>query len=354
MDEALPPLTPESLVPRIGEYLVEKGLISTDDLECALVRQQDYRKSQKYPPLLGQILVMNGKLTRADLDLAITEQIIQLRQALQNSNEELEIRVKERTKQLEEALQRLEAANQVKANFLGNISHELRTPLTHIRGYLDLLVSRDLGELAQQQIEALEIMLRSTIRLENLIEDLILFSDSQNENFALDFSSFSIHALATQLLKPFRNKAQELGIQFDYACDPHMPEALADKDKIGWVISHLLGNALKFTPAGGRIALNIEHSETRIRISVLDTGIGIPEERVDEIFEPFHQLDGSSTRRYGGTGLGLALAKQIIELHGSNLCVSSIPGQGSCFEFNINSGNTPDGINKKRKENGKE
>jgi signal transduction histidine kinase len=118
------------------------------------------------------------------------------------------------------------------------------------------------------------------------------------------------------------------------ASSEDIPRVQADSQKISWALGELLDNAVKFTPSGGRVVLRLEREgEKLVLVSVSDTGIGIPESRMEEIFEPFHQLDGSSTRRYGGAGLGLSLVRQIIEAHGSMLEVRSIEGKGSTFKF---------------------
>jgi signal transduction histidine kinase len=138
-------------------------------------------------------------------------------------------------------------------------------------------------------------------------------------------------ALAT---KSAASKAEERGVQVIAAVADDMPSVQADSEKIGWVLNQLLDNGIKFTPSGGSvvIALNQEGNNL-VLVSVTDTGIGIHSNRIKEIFEPFHQLDGSSTRHYGGTGLGLSLVRQIVEAHGSLLDVQSVEGKGSVFKF---------------------
>ncbi|HEY3473344.1 MAG TPA: histidine kinase dimerization/phospho-acceptor domain-containing protein, partial [Anaerolineales bacterium] len=168
-------LTPEMLVPRMGEYLIHKGLISPESLQKALSYQQD-STAKGQPLLLGQALIDLNLLERADLDQAVTEQIIQLRSALQATNRTLERRVEERTAELQKALERVSELSQLKANFVSNVSHELRTPLTHIKGYLELLITESLGGVTQEQRHALQVSQQSASRLEALIEDLILFS----------------------------------------------------------------------------------------------------------------------------------------------------------------------------------
>ncbi|MGC8855403.1 MAG: histidine kinase dimerization/phospho-acceptor domain-containing protein, partial [Anaerolineae bacterium] len=168
-------LTPEMLVPRLGDYLVRRGHISAAELQKALAYQQEQIAMGK-TCLLGQALLELNLLDRDTLEQAITEQILQLRAALQAANRNLERRVQERTAELQAALERLSELSQLKANFVSNISHELRTPLTHIIGYLELLVSESLGPLTPEQRHALQVSQRAAARLENLIEDLIMFS----------------------------------------------------------------------------------------------------------------------------------------------------------------------------------
>src|SRR5258706_5640317 len=168
-------LTPEVLVPRMGEYLIHKGLISAENLQKALDYQQE-STAKGDPILLGQALIDLKLLERADLDQAVTEQIIQLRSALQTANRTLERRVEERTAELQKALERVSELSQLKANFVSNISHELRTPLTHIKGYIELMITESLGSITEEQKHALRVSQTSTGRLETLIEDLIMVS----------------------------------------------------------------------------------------------------------------------------------------------------------------------------------
>src|SRR5678816_3673976 len=168
-------LTPEMLVPRMGEYLIHKGLISKERLQEALDYQQE-ATAKGNPILLGQALIDLKLLERAELDQVVTEQIIQLRSALQATNRTLERRVEERTAELQKALERVSELSQLKANFISNISHELRTPLTHIKGYIELLITESLGPVTEEQKHALQISQQSTNRLESLIEDLIMVS----------------------------------------------------------------------------------------------------------------------------------------------------------------------------------
>ena len=328
-----PKLSPEMLVPRLGEYLIKKGHIAEEDLQQALKAQKKLVEDGG-TPLLGQTLVDLGIISRDILDQAVTEQIIQLRSALQATNRNLERRVQERTAELQTALERLAELSKLKANFISNISHELRTPLTHIKGYTELLISESLGEISEEQKHALQVSQKSTSRLENLIEDLIMVSVTSRGDLTLKQEPVDIRRIANLSVKNVLQKADERGVAVHAVLDRHLPQAQADSQKLLWVLGQLLDNAVKFTPSGGRIVLRAEHETDRlISISVTDTGIGIPNERIEEVFQPFHQLDGAATRRHGGTGLGLLLVRQIIEAHGSMLEVISTEGRGSTFKF---------------------
>ena len=326
-------LTPEMLIPRLGDYLVQKGFVSDVDLQKALAYQQEQIANGK-ACLLGRSLVELNIIEADTLNQAITEQIIQLRSALTAANRNLEQRVKERTSELNEALQRLSELNKMKANFVANISHELRTPLTHVKGYLELLVTESLGSVTAEQRHALQISQRATSKLESMIEDLIMFSLATRGEMSMKMKPVDIRRLAGMAAKFALPKGEERGVQVSAVLDEKTPHVQADAEKISWVLNQLLDNGIKFTPSGGRVVVSVKEDENHlIMVSVADTGIGIPSNRLNEIFEPFHQLDGSSTRRYGGTGLGLSLVRQIVEAHGSLLNISSVEGKGSIFRF---------------------
>lgn len=333
MSQSLPKLTPEMLIPRMGEYIVQKKLITEEQLQTALAYQQEkVARGEHY--LLGQALMDLNLLDRDALDQVVTEQIIQLRSALQSSNRNLDQRVKERTSELNEALQRLSELSKMKANFVANISHELRTPLTHVKGYLELLVTGSLGVISEDQRHALQVSQRATTKLESMIEDLIMFSLASRGEMSMRLDKVDIRRIVSLAVTSASNKADERGVQIRAAISENIPMVQADPEKIGWVLNQLLDNGIKFTPSGGSVVIALqEEGHNLVILTVTDTGIGIPLDRLKEIFEPFHQLDGSSTRHYGGTGLGLSLVRQIVEAHGSLLDVQSVQGKGSIFKF---------------------
>lgn len=326
-------LRPEMLVPRLGDYLVSKRYITELDLQKALSYQQEMI-AQGRTSLLGQVIVDLNLLDREKLDQAVTEQIIQLRNALQATNRSLEERVQQRTAELQEALARLSELNQLKANFISNISHELRTPLTHVKGYVELLASESLGPLTEEQKHALRVSQQSTTKLEGLIDDLIMFSLASRGELSLKQEALDLARLASLTVKAVEQKGRDRNVSVHEAVEKGLPLVQADSQKIAWALGQLLDNAVKFTPSEGRVTLNIRReSKNLVMVSVTDTGIGIPPDRLAEIFEPFHQLDSSSTRKYGGTGIGLSLVRQIVEAHGSMLEVMSVEGKGAAFRF---------------------
>jgi len=333
MTQPISRLSPEMLVPRMGEYLVAKGVITEDQLKKAL-DYQIKQAEQGEPVLLGQALVDLQYLDRVELDTAVTEQILQLRSALQAANRTLEQRVRERTHELRKALDRVSELSEMKSNFISNISHELRTPLTHVKGYIELLIGGDLGPITEEQKRALQVSQESTSRLENLIEDLIMVSMISRGELNIKYEDMDIGRIANLIVKAHKEKAERRGVDLTAEIGENIPLVQGDPQKIGWVLGHLIDNGIKFTSKSGSIKVSVmREGENLVIVSVSDTGIGIHADQLKDVFEPFYQLDGSSTRKYGGTGLGLSLVRQIIEGHGSMIEVQSTEGQGTLFKF---------------------
>jgi signal transduction histidine kinase len=328
------PITPEILVPRVGELLIERGVLTQAGLKKAL----KYAKkpgSDGQQRLVGQVLLELKLIDRETLDQVITEQILQLHTALQQSNLQLEQRVKERTQELQTALNKLAELNQLKSNFISNVSHELRTPLTHIRGYLDLMNEGSLGNLSEEQTIAMDVMLRSEARLEELIDKMIQFSLEATGQFTLQMKPANFRDVVNEALKQAKLKAASRPVNLNVDLGKYPCVVYLDHEKIQWVVMELVDNAIKFTPPGGKVSVVLEDVDHFAHFLVRDTGIGISSERLSEIFEPYHQLDGSTTRRYGGIGLGLALVKKIVEAHGSKVIVNSEVDKGTLIEFQL-------------------
>jgi signal transduction histidine kinase len=327
-------ISPEILVPRVGDYLVERGMLSPNELQEALEYQKAQSEAGNYI-LLGQILVEKKYITQRVLDTAITEQIVILQDALKKSNSELEQRVEERTDELQQALHKITELNQLKTNFISNISHELRTPLTHMVGYLELLRDQSLGPTNEDQSHAVNVLLKSYNRLHNLIDDLIQFSMLSQGEMSIAQEPITTTTIIENATAHASNIANEKEINLTITNTHPNTYVFADKDKISWVLGELIENGIKFNNAGGKVIVKSKEENGVVFFQVIDSGIGIEPKQLEEIFVPFHQLDGSSTRKYGGTGIGLALAKQIIEAHGSQLKADSIVNKGSSFEFKL-------------------
>lgn len=328
------PLSPEILVPRLGDSLVEKGLLTYDQLKQALAHQQA-NNAQGRRLLLGEALIELNLLDRRKLDAAITEQIAQLQEALRQSNLFLEQRVEERTYELQEALDKLTELNRMKNDFISNVSHELRTPLAHMVGYIDLLSAEALGSLTEDQRNAITVLEKSYRRLNSLIDNLLFLSFDTAESLHLEPVAVQIEELFPQVVAQCKARPDSEGIAVSHEIEGDLPAVQADTNKIEWAILQLMDNAMKFNHEGGKVHLSAKLEGKRVQISVADTGVGIEPKHLSEIFEPFHQIDGSSTRKAGGTGIGLTLTKRIVEAHGSKLLVESLPGKGSRFSFTL-------------------
>lgn len=328
------PFVGDAMLSRFGEFLMKKGYITEVDLNAALQRQKQL-EAQGVRETLGQVLLELRVMTREQLELASVQQVKDLQTALRQVNAQLEQRVAERTHELQQAYRRLTELDRLKGNFISNISHELRTPLTKIKGFNELFIAGDLGPVTPDQFEALEVMGRGVADLERLVGDLIQLASGARGEMVLRPSEFIAGELLDAVMPAARDKAAKRGLSL-VGCPPAVPLRLsADAEKIRWVLNQLLDNAIKFTPDGGSITLGAEAAADRVRFWVADTGPGIAEDRLAEIFEPFHQLDGSATRRQGGTGLGLALVRMILEAHHTAVQLETALGKGSRFSFEL-------------------
>lgn len=238
------------------------------------------------------------------------------------------------TRQLEETSHRLQEMNALKSNFVSTISHELRTPLTAIRACVDtLLLARESGQAVADEPMGrfLAIIDEESQRLSRLIESVLDLSrlDSghlQWRKQSIDFSQ--VLGEAERLLRPAAEAGQVNLKVANGLADTHMD---ADRDQMRQLVLHLGSNAVKFTPAGGSVTLRVSGGERDLSLEVEDTGIGIPAEEIDKIFERFYQVDSSLVRRYGGTGLGLAICRSIVQWHDGRITATSTPGKGSKF-----------------------
>jgi signal transduction histidine kinase len=229
----------------------------------------------------------------------------------------------------------LEVASQHKSDFLANMSHELRTPLNAVIGFSDVLLERMFGELNERQDEYLHDIRNSGRHLLELINEILDLSKVEAGRMELELGPVSLPDVLRDALAMVRERAERHNLALELEVDDEMPSVLADELKLKQVVLNLLTNAVKFTADGGVIAMSGELAREEMRVTVRDTGIGIPEQDQDRIFEAFQRGGRRSHTSTEGTGLGLTLSKRIVELHGGRLWLTSRVGVGSTFGFAI-------------------
>lgn len=269
--------------------------------------------------------------------------------------EEAFAELRDKNKRLEAAIDRLKEVDRLKSSFLATISHELRTPLTSVIGYAEMIMEGLAGEVNREQKEFLQTILSKADQLLQLITGLLDVSLVESRSLKIKREAVSLVEVLDSVVSHLRPDAERRGVHLEVP-EVTLPRALVDRRKIRQVFLHLVANAIKFSPAGGSVGIQLEVGalapEDRstfgspfwtgqlsrrfgLRASVTDAGIGIPKEEQPKIFEPFFQVDSSSTREYGGTGLGLSLAKSYVEAHGGYIWVESEPDTGSTFTVTL-------------------
>lgn len=298
-----------------------------------------YVLARKISDPISRLTVAAREIGQGQLDQVVTVTANDEIGELASNFNQMTRQLKENMEALADSYDRLSQANmelleldKLKSEFIANVSHELRTPLTAISGYADYLFLEKLGPLTDSQRKGIEVMRRNVRRLTKQIKDLLDFTTIEAGHFTADPRPFELRALLEEVIVNHQAEVEKKRLRLTLDMDGPLT-VLADRERIAQVIDNLIINAVKFTNQGGiTIAVRREEPE-RARVEVHDTGIGIPRELIPRIFERFQQLDGSSTRRFGGVGLGLAIVKSILDLHHSQIRVDSEPNRGTTFTF---------------------
>lgn len=232
-------------------------------------------------------------------------------------------------------VQRLKQTDVLRRELVANVSHDLKTPLATLQGYVDTLLLKDDSLSPEERRNHLAVASRSCSRLSKLVSDLIELAKLDAQAVTPQAETFSAAELLQDVAQKFELAAQQRGIDLRAVVPEHPPYVHADIGLIERVLENLIGNAVAHTDAGGRVQLVLEDQGDRALVRVTDTGCGIPPEELSNVFERFYRLDGPRWERGGNAGLGLAISKSILDLHGSELRVSSQVGQGTCFTFNL-------------------
>ncbi|MBI5095056.1 MAG: response regulator [Candidatus Hydrogenedentes bacterium] len=311
--------------------------------------------AEQYPPLTRSCLCVplyasgriigtvnlgaNAAFSFSKHDIEVLEQMaphvavaIRNAQLLENLQQSLEEVTRAREK-LHEANEELKTLDEMKTNLLSNVSHELRTPLVAVMGYTDMIYNGKGGPVTDTQKEYLGISLRNIERLVTLIENLLDFSRLHRGAETLVYDTLDLVDCARgsiQIMQPLSD-SREIELELITSDETILVEG--DKGKLGQVFNNLLSNAVKFNHNGGQVIIELRRGEETVDVTVSDTGIGIPAEAIDKVFTRFYQVDGSSTRKYGGTGIGLSIAQDIVSLHGSRITLTSEVGKGTTFRF---------------------
>jgi diguanylate cyclase (GGDEF)-like protein/PAS domain S-box-containing protein len=306
-------------------------------LNAIVLRDQDGNPS-------GSIFVLKNLTEERDLMKALEDKT----KALEELNENLEKKVMERTEEFEKINRELERANQLKGRFISNMSHELRTPLNSIIGFSDVLLERTFGDLSENQERYVKNIFSAGKHLLELINNVLDIAKIEAGKYEMVYETFPIGTIADEVINIMMPLAENKFIEIVVSIGEGISDVTADKVKLKQILYNLLSNAIKFTPEGGKVGITIAMEENIdgrypwaipglefVRFSVWDTGIGIGPEDKEKIFDEFEQADSTFSRKYGGVGLGLALTKKLIELHGGNITLESTLGEGSTFSFLI-------------------
>ncbi len=297
--------------------------------------------------MIGIVFVGNHSdayaVTEGDEEL-ISILASQIGQALENaqlfeqvyrSRQDLESKIQDRTKQLAVALEEVKKVSKMKSDFISAVSHELRTPLTSIKGYASILITGKIGEIPQQVKERLEKINKHSDNLVKMINDLLDISRIESGRVEMKFAKYNISSIVENVLDILTPQIKEKGLQLKTQIEPNAPDVIVDLSQFERVFINLLGNAIKFTPLNGTITVGAKKDQNAILFSIADSGIGIKEEDIPKLFHEFYRVENEINQNVKGTGLGLALAKNIVEAHRGQIWVTSKVNGGTTFYFTL-------------------
>jgi diguanylate cyclase (GGDEF)-like protein len=328
------------------------GILFINDFKPRLFTE---RQKASLNLLAGLIGICLDRITLLGKIETLNLQSLQLMQTIENKTREieelkenLEKKVTVRTGELEKINRELEYANQLKGRFIANMSHELRTPLNSIIGFSDVLLDRTFGELSDNQERYIKNIYTSGKHLLELINNILDIAKIESGKYEMVYETFLIDDVIGEVINTMKPLVENKFIEIVTAIGENINSIAADRVKLKQILYNLLSNAIKFTPEGGMVKVSVAREENPdryylapvpglefIRFAVQDTGIGISPEDRERIFDEFEQASSSYAKQYGGVGLGLALTKKLVELHGGMITVESTIGEGSTFTFLI-------------------
>lgn len=328
-----------SLYLRKPVQLIEQSTQFADELDVYAGKQMPV--SREYLEINRLMSALNRtSMNLQEKDEAISQKINEQKRL----TDELEDRVKERTAELSVARDDAINANRSKSEFLANMSHEIRTPLTAVIGFAESLL--DTSHSMEERVDSINRIIQAGKHLLRVINEILDLSKIEANRLAIESISVNLGEVFSDVCSLMRLQAVEKGLQFNIVYESPVPEIITtDPVRFKQVLINLCNNAIKFTREGGvSIKVSCRKLEEKLIIKVIDTGIGLNKEQLSRLFKPFSQADATTTRQYGGTGLGLHLSKQLVEKLGGSLTVESVPDVGSCFTLIVATGDLS-GIN---------
>lgn len=279
------------------------------------------------PSELIEVICMNGEHRWVETNTRAIKEgtgLIEIHGIARDITEKrrLEEKLREYHEKLQHSYEELMEADRAKTEFVSNITHELLTPLTSIKGFVELLGEETIGTINPEQKKSLDIILRNSDRLIRLIRELLDSTHLENNKFAMQLKNVSLESIILKSIQDIYPQANEKQITIIREIQP-LTQIWGDDERLMQVIRNLLINAIKFTPRNGKITIKSSSEDEHVKISISDTGIGIPQDKLKTIFERFYQVDGSTSRKYGGVGLGLSICRDLIEKHHGSIWAES-------------------------------